>query len=287
MADENLQTRSIEIDGTERQAEPLRRKELPMNPFYPIVYMFGSFIGSFLNVCIYRLPLGKSLAFPASHCPECGSFIRWYHNVPIFGYLVLKGRCISCKAPISVRYPLVEAVTGLISLFLFMKYGLSATMFALFLFCSSLVVVTFIDLKHQIILDRVSLPGIGTGFLFSFFMPQVGWLDSLVGILVGGGSLMLIAFTYSSLTKKDGIGGGDIKLLAMIGAFCGWHSIPFVVFVSSMVGALSGVFIMYSQKKGRSLAIPFGPYLSIAAVMYIFFGPQLTKWYLSLVSFQS
>lgn len=245
-------------------------------------FIFGAIVGSFLNVCIYRLPADKSIAFPPSSCPLCGNRIRWYDNIPIVSFLLLKAKCRACHAPISWRYPLVEALNGLLTLFLFLKLGPSLSFLALFIFCSSLVVITFIDLDHQIIPDEISLPGIVIGFLFSFFLPWNDWLNSLCGILLGGGSLFLVAWGYEKLTGKEGMGGGDIKLLAMMGAFLGWRSVPFIIFAASLVGSVIGVAAMLIQKKDGKLAIPFGPFLAFAAVLYIFYGRQLIFWYLSI-----
>jgi leader peptidase (prepilin peptidase) / N-methyltransferase len=254
---------------------------LPVS-FYIFSFIFGAVVGSFLNVCIYRLPKGESVVFPPSRCPGCGSRIPWYDNVPIFSYLLLRGRCRTCRAAISPQYPLVEAINGLLTLFLFMRFGLSFAFVVLFLFCSALVVITFIDLEHQIIPDAISLPGIIAGFAFSFFLPQLGWKDSLIGILVGGGSLYLVATLYQLFTGKEGMGGGDIKLLAMMGAFFGWKAVPFIIFVSSLVGSVIGVTVMLVQKKDTKLAIPFGPFLAFGALLYIFFGRQVIHWYLNV-----
>lgn len=254
---------------------------------YPIffnifAFIFGAVVGSFLNVCIYRLPLKESVVFPPSHCPNCDYKIPFYDNIPILSYLALAGRCRCCKGRISPQYPLVELINALLTLFLFMKFGLSLAFLVLFLFCSAMVVVTFIDLEHQIIPDSISLSGIVCGFIFSFFIPQLGWRNSLIGIAVGGGSLLLVAYGYEFLTKKEGMGGGDIKLLAMIGAFFGWRAVPFIIFVSSLIGSVIGITIMFLQKKDAKLAIPFGPFLALGAILYIFFGRQVIHWYLSL-----
>lgn len=251
-------------------------------PFYIFAFVFGAVVGSFLNVCIYRLPEDRSIVSPPSSCPGCGNRIRWYDNIPIVSWLVLRGKCRACKAPISWRYPLVEALNGLLTLLLFIKYGPSLPFLALFIFCSSLVVITFIDLDHQIIPDSISLPGIAVGFLFSFFLPWSGWLNSLLGILLGGGSLLLVAWGYEKLTGKEGMGGGDIKLLAMMGAFLGWRSIPFIIFASSLVGSVLGIGAMIVTKRDGKLAIPFGPFLALGAILYIFYGRLLINWYLSI-----
>ena len=250
--------------------------------FYIFVFIFGAVVGSFLNVCVCRLPKNESIVFPPSHCPNCDYRIPWYDNIPIISYLILAGKCRSCKSRISFQYPLVELINALLTLFLFIRFGPSLAFMVLFLFCSSMVVITFIDLEHQIIPDVISLPGIIVGFSFSFFIPQLGWLNSLIGIAVGGGSLWLVATGYELITKKEGMGGGDIKLLAMMGAFFGWKAVPFIIFTSSLTGSLIGITLMLVQKKDSKLAIPFGPFLALGALLYIFFGKQVIHWYLGL-----
>ncbi len=250
--------------------------------FYIFAFLFGAVVGSFLNVCICRLPEGRSVVFPPSACPSCGAGIRWYDNIPIVSYLVLRGRCRSCHVAISWRYPLVEALNGLLTLVLFLRFGPSLTFLALFFFCSALVAITFIDFDHQIIPDVISLPGIVVGFVFSFFLPWLGWRSSLIGIVAGGGVIWLIIELYYRLRKEEGMGGGDVKLLAMIGAFLGWRAILFTLFAASLVGSVVGVSLMFLQKKDGKLAIPFGPYLALGAVLYIFYGKQIIFWYLNI-----
>ena len=253
---------------------------------YPIygffAFAFGAVVGSFLNVCICRLPKGESVVFPPSHCTRCDYVIRWYDNIPILSYLFLRGKCRRCGEPISLQYPLVEFINGALTLALFLRFGPSFAFAVLFLFCSALVVITFIDLEHQIIPDAITLPGIVIGFAVSFFIPTLGWLNSLIGILAGGGSLLLVAYGYQLLAKRDGMGGGDIKLLAMMGAFFGWKAILFIIFASSLLGSVIGISIMLMQKKDATLAIPFGPYLASAAVLYIFYGNRIIFWYLNM-----
>lgn len=249
------------------------------------VFILGMLTGSFLNVCICRLPKGESVVSPPSHCPSCSYKIRWYDNIPVVSYLFLRGKCRGCGSHISLQYPLVELLNGALALLLFLRFGPTPAFAALFLFCSALVVITFIDIEHQIIPDEISLPGIIIGFVLSFFLPGHSWLNSLLGILLGGGSLLLVAYGYQRLTGKEGMGGGDIKLLAMMGAFLGWKAIPFIIFASSLTGSLIGVSMMLLQKKDSKLAIPFGPYLALGAILYIFYGRQLIRWYLGLSGF--
>jgi leader peptidase (prepilin peptidase)/N-methyltransferase len=245
-------------------------------PFF--AFVFGSMIGSFLNVCILRLPEKKSLLFPASHCPQCLKPIRFYDNVPLISYLALKGRCRFCGQRISPQYFIVELATAFLSLFIFLHYPL-VEYFIYFAFFASLLVVTFIDLKYQIIPDVISLPGIGAGFLASFVLPRIGYLDSLLGIALGGGILYCVALGYFLVTKTEGMGMGDVKLLAMIGAFLGSKTVIVTIFLSAFLGAAVGIFIMMIKGKSRKYAIPYGPFLSIGAFLSFFWGDSLIEWY--------
>ena len=255
-------------------------------PYYLIeifIFVIGLCIGSFLNVCIYRLPASQSIVRPASRCPNCGRSIAFYDNIPLLSYLWLRGRCRYCRTKIAIRYPIVEVLGGLFALATFIKFGLTLEALVYFIFIACLMVVTFIDLDHRIIPDLITLPGIPLFFAASFAVSSVAFKDSLLGILVGGGSLFLVAWIYSLITKKDGMGGGDIKLLAMMGALVGWQGVLFTIFVSSLVGTLSGLAIMLQARKGMKLAVPFGPFLAIGGITYIFFGTQLITWYFHLL----
>jgi len=247
-----------------------------------LAFFFGMCIGSFLNVCIYRLPMSKSIIHPRSMCLSCGNTIRFYDNIPIISYVGLRGRCRYCSTPISIRYPLVEAMSGLFGLGVYLKFGPTPQAVIYFAFIATLLVITFIDIDHRIIPDVISLPGIPVFFLASLSLPTLTYLDSLLGILAGGGTLYLVAFVYTLLTKKEGMGGGDIKLLAMIGALIGWKGVFFTIFVSSAVGTVSGMVIMLMTRQGMKLAVPFGPFLAIGAISYIFFGPQLLAFYFNM-----
>ncbi len=238
----------------------------------------GAAIGSFLNVLIYRIPEGQSIVFPSSRCPKCTHSIRFYDNIPIISYLVLRGRCRDCREKISLRYPIVEAITALLSMFLFWKYGLSIKYVFSFTFTCALIVITFIDLDHQIIPDVITLPGIPLFFLMAVFFMGIPILEALLGILIGGGCLFAIAFLYEIITKREGMGGGDIKLLAMLGAFLGWKSIFFILFVSSLLGAVVGISVMIAKGKDMKYAVPFGPFLSIAAIAYLFVGIDVMNY---------
>ncbi len=240
----------------------------------------GAIVGSFLNVVILRLPQeNSSIVFPASHCPKCETPLNWYENIPIISYIFLLGKCSHCKTKISVQYPIVELLMALLSGAVFYKFGLSITAVGYFLFCAALLAIIWIDIHHQIIPDVISLPGVIAGFLFSFFNPQLSWQSSLLGLLIGGGILYAIAMLYFILRKQEGMGGGDIKLLAMIGAFLGWQSLLFVIFFSSLTGTIVGLSAMAKQKKGGATRIPFGPFLSVAALLFLFFNSQILFYF--------
>lgn len=245
------------------------------------VFSLGACIGSFLNVCIYRIPAEVSIVRPPSRCPHCGTPIRWWQNIPIVSWLFLRGKCSSCKVKISVRYLLVEALTGLLFLKIYSIFAMQPATLVFWVFAAALVTLTFIDLDHQIIPDVISLPGIVIGFATVSLTP-LSWSNSLIGIILGGGSLWLIAIGYEFLTKNEGMGGGDIKLLAMIGAFLGWKAILPVIFISSCLGTIVGVPLMLRQRASGKLAIPFGPFLSAAALIWLFWGKSLLYWYLGL-----
>ncbi len=248
-----------------------------------IILIFGMCIGSFLNVCIYRLPSSTSIMDPPrSVCPNCESLIKYYDNIPVISYLLLTGKCRNCRAPISFRYPVVEIISGLFAVCVFLTFGLTLSGLIYYIFISALIVITFIDIDHRIIPDVITLPGIPVFCLSTFAIQEISFRDSLLGLLAGGGSLYLVGLIYYLLKKKEGMGGGDIKLLAMIGALLGWKGVLFTIFFSSALGTVVGLILMLSRKKDMTLAIPFGPFLSIAAISYIFFGKELISWYLHL-----
>ncbi len=241
-----------------------------------LALLLGALVGSFLNVVILRLPdENGSIVLPPSHCPHCQTPLHWYENIPVFSFLFLAGRCRSCRVSISWQYPLVESAMALLSLGLYHRFGLSLAFGIYFLFVAALLVVIFIDLRHQLIPDVISLPGIVIGFAVSFINPFVSWQDAGLGLLIGGGLLYSIALGYYLFTKRVGMGGGDIKLLAMIGAFLGWQSLPFVVFSSSLLGSIVGIGAMFKQKKGGKTMIPYGPFLSVSALIYLFFRERI------------
>lgn len=246
-------------------------------------FITGLCIGSFLNVVIARLPQEKSIVHPPSACPVCDYRLRWYDNIPLISYLILRAKCRQCKTRISLRYPVVELLTGFFAFLCYYRFNLTMQALVYFVFICFLLVITYIDLDHFIIPDILSLPAIPIFFLASFLLPDFTWKDSLFGILAGGGGLFLLAWIYYLITGNDGMGGGDIKLLGGIGAALGLTGALFTVFVSALLGTVIGLAIMVAQKESGKLKIPFGPFLSIGAICYIFFGPQILWWYFSMM----
>lgn len=247
-------------------------------------FILGTVVGSFLNVCIHRLPREKSIVSPSSHCPHCGTPIHFYDNIPLISFILLRGKCRACKGPISIRYPLVELLMGLFSLVLFFRYGISALYLIYFIFFASLTVVSFVDLSHRIIPDVISLPGILAGIAFSWLHPELSLKHSIIGVFLGGGTLYLVASGYHLVTKREGMGGGDIKLLAMIGAFIGWKGVLFTILCSSFIGAVvGGALMLISSEADSKYAVPFGPFLSLGAIIYILWGEILITWYLGFL----
>jgi len=253
------------------------------------VFVFGALVGSFLNVCILRIPNGASIVSPPSHCLSCKTAILFYDNIPLLSYLILRGRCRACGAPISPRYFLVELLTAVLAVALFERFGLGFTFFVSFLFVAALIVISFIDLDVRIVPDVISLPGIVCGLVLSavgYFLVRPDAelvpspVSSIIGILAGGGFLLATAWLYEKFTGVEGMGGGDIKLLAMIGAFLGWPSVPITLFIASLVGSVVGITCMLLTGAGRRLALPFAPFLCAGAVLFIFFGNQLIDFYL-------
>ena len=246
-------------------------------------FIFGLCIGSFLNVCIYRLPVAKSIVHPRSMCPQCGRLIPFYDNIPVLSYLLLLGRCRQCRTSISFRYPLVELLTGLFAFITVLKFGVTLTSLVYFIFIAALLTITFIDIDHRIIPNVITLPGIVFFFAAGFLVPQITWKDALLGILAGGGSLYLVAQAYYLLKKVDGMGGGDVKLLAMIGALIGWQGVLFTIFFASLTGTLAGLAVMIKNRSTMKQKIPFGPFLAIGAICFLFFGQPIIRWYFDIL----
>jgi leader peptidase (prepilin peptidase)/N-methyltransferase len=240
----------------------------------------GLMIGSFLNVCIYRLPRRESIVWPASHCTSCNRPLTWFENIPIVGWLALRGRCRTCASRISAVYPLVEVTTGAVFAGGALVYGVSPLLFVRLAFACALIVLFVIDLQHRILPNAITLPGIAAGFLASLFLPP-GWLSSLIGIAAGGGILFAIAEAYYRLRGIEGLGMGDVKMLAMIGAVLGWPLMLLTLVLASFVGSLVGVGLMASGRGGMQAALPFGTFLALGALVAAVAGDPILSWYLS------
>jgi leader peptidase (prepilin peptidase)/N-methyltransferase len=254
-----------------------------------MAFVFGAIIGSFLNVCIVRIPEGDSIVSPPSQCPGCKNALRFYDNIPLISYLILLGRCRYCDERISPRYFFVELLMASLGVALYYQFGFGLAFLVGFVFVAALIVISFIDLDVRIVPDVISLPGIVIGLLFSvvgrFLITDThavvpSPLSALLGVLLGGGFLLALAWVYETFTGVEGMGGGDIKLLAMIGAFLGWTSIPFTLFFASLVGSVVGLAFMIGKGVGRRFALPFAPFLCLGALLYLLFGQELVRFYL-------
>ena len=230
-----------------------------------LLFGLGLVVGSFLNVCIHRLPREESIAWPASHCTSCNRTLRWYENIPLVSWAVLGGRCASCKSRISVRYPVVELTTGALFLAGYFAFGLTPLLPVRLLFACAMVVLFAIDLEHQILPNEITLPGIVVGFLCSLAVPP-GWQSSLVGMLVGGLFPFLIAEAYLRIRGHEGMGMGDFKMLAMVGAFLGWPLVWVTLIVACILGVVIGGGVLLISRRGMSTRIPFGTFIAVAAL---------------------
>ena len=240
----------------------------------------GLVVGSFLNVCIYRLPRRESIAWPASHCTACQRRLRWFENIPVVSWVALRGRCATCRVPIAVTYPLVELVTAVLFAAGFLVYGPTPLLAVRLLFGCALIVLFVIDLQHQILPNAITLPGIVTGFAASLALPP-GWLPSLLGIVLGGAIPFLIAEAYMRVRGHEGLGMGDVKMLAMIGAFLGWQLMLVTLVFASFAGSIVGLGFV-AAGRGLKYALPFGTFLAAGAFVATFLGEPLLRWYLSL-----
>jgi leader peptidase (prepilin peptidase) / N-methyltransferase len=249
----------------------------------PIVVagLFGAIVGSFLNVCIYRLPLGSSVVWPSSACARCGRALAWFENIPIVSYLALAGRCRTCRERISIRYPIVEAITALMFAGAWFLYGPSPLLVSRVIFGCALIVLFAIDLEHQLLPNAITLPGIVVGFLLSFFT-EPGWLSSLIGILLGGGILYAMAEAYYRIRDEEGLGMGDVKMLAMVGAFLGWQLTFMTLMLASFAGSAIGGGLILMQRGGMKTALPFGTFLAVGAALAATVGYPLLDWYFRL-----
>jgi leader peptidase (prepilin peptidase)/N-methyltransferase len=267
-------------------------------------FLLGACIGSFLNVCIHRLPADESVVRPGSRCPRCATPIAWHDNIPLLSWAWLGARCRACHAAIPARYPLVEAATGALAVLALVRFGATAAAAVAFVFTAALLLITFIDFDHRFIPDEVSLPGIVVGLAASFLPGGVAPLDAFGGVLLGGGVLWAVAWGYERLTGVEGMGYGDVKLLAMMGAFLGWQAIPAVLVVASITGSVAGALLIFArggtrrarriaarfgvsavpawmQRAARRTEIPFGPFLALGAVLALYVPAIMVPWQLA------
>jgi leader peptidase (prepilin peptidase)/N-methyltransferase len=255
----------------------------PLPPLFLLVAAgaFGAIAGSFLNVCIHRLPLGASIVWPGSACPHCARELSWSENIPVVSWLVLRARCRTCRGPISLRYPFVEALTAALFVVAWWYYGPGPLLASRLVFGCALIVLFAIDLEHHLLPNVITIPGIVVGFAFSFFT-EPGWLASLIGILAGGGMLYLIAIAYYWVRHEEGLGMGDPKMLGMIGAFLGWQLTLVTLMIASLTGTAVGLGMMAAGRGTLKYALPFGCFLAVGAVLAAAAGPPLLDWYLGL-----
>jgi leader peptidase (prepilin peptidase) / N-methyltransferase len=252
----------------------------------------GAIVGSFLNVVIHRYPLEESVVFPPSRCPACGAPIRWFDNVPILAWLWLRGRCRDCRGPISPRYPLVELANALFYLAIFLYTGPTPGFLLIAAFVSMIIVLIYIDAEIQILPDVIDLPGIAVGLamgalalgnVYPALTVSSSIVDALAGGLIGAATILAIVGAYWLLRRVEGMGQGDVKMLAMIGAALGWRAVPGVLLLAAVTGTLIGVPIALRSERGMQLPLPFGVFLGFATLAVLFFGPTLSEWYLSLL----
>ena len=271
---------------------------------FGIVLLFGLIVGSFLNVCIARIPLESSIISPPSHCPRCNTPIRWYDNIPLVSFAVLGGRCRTCGQRISWRYPLVELLNGLLFLWAIIEFGFTGEAILVMALCSTLVVITFIDLDHQIIPDVITYPGMVIGLgVAPFFMstlavplsfglgtvlPPMGqygtaFLNAFIGLVLGGAPLYLIGLLWEKLRKVEAMGGGDVKYMSMVGSFLGWKGAFLTIMLGAVSGSIVGVALILLKKHQADKVIPFGPFLAFGTLLTLFRGPEIIAWYLGFI----
>jgi leader peptidase (prepilin peptidase) / N-methyltransferase len=246
-----------------------------------IVTFLGLAIGSFLNVVIHRLPRNQSLVSPGSRCPSCGYSLGAADNVPVLSYLLLAGRCRKCRTRISIRYPIVELITGALFVLFYVFFGWTALLAVRLLFVSAMIALFAIDLEHHLLPDAITLPGIVVGLIASAFLPP-GLVSALIGTAIGGGVLWAVGEAYYRYSGQEGMGGGDVKMLAMIGAFLGWQQVIVTLIFSSIAGSIIGLLVIAIKRGGMKHALPYGTFLAIAAVLASLWGEPLVAWYTGL-----
>ncbi len=247
---------------------------------YLIAALFGLVIGSFLNVCIYRLPLDQSIVWPASRCTSCGRALSWYENIPVLSYAALGGRCRTCRARISLMYPAIEGLTAVLFVATCAVFGFSWLLPIRIVFGCAMLVLLVIDLQHQILPNEITLGGIVVGIAASLIAPP-GWRDALIGAAAGGGILWLVAWGYRVVRRQEGLGFGDVKMLAMIGAFLGWKLMLLTLASASILGSLTAGVLMLGGRASLQSKLPLGTFLAVAAIFASLFGTPVVEWYLS------
>ncbi len=245
-----------------------------------LVVVVGLVVGSFLNVCIHRLPRGVSIVYPPSHCPFCGRSLRWFDNVPVIGYVVLRGRCRACGEPISLMYPAVELATAAFFLLQYWHVGWQPLLIVRLALSGAMLVLFVIDLRHRILPNVITIPGIVVGLVASLFV-EPGWIDALIGLAVGSGSLLVISEAYYRIRGEEGLGMGDIKMLGMIGAFLGWQLMLVTLLLASLLGSLAGLAVMALRRGDARYALPLGSFLAVAAIVATLVGEPFIVWYAS------
>jgi leader peptidase (prepilin peptidase)/N-methyltransferase len=270
-----------------------------------IVFLFGLIIGSFLNVCILRIPGGKSIVLPASACPKCGAPIRPYDNIPVLSWLMLRGKCRACKTPISPMYPIVELLTGLLFLACLAAFGLTPEALKWAAFAAIMVVLVFTDLRERVLPDVVNFTGFGIGLAFSLFTkpidgtalwianhmfdfpppaPVLSFVDAILGAALGSGLLWIVSEGYFRLRGREGMGLGDVKMMLMAGAFLGVKRVLLTIFVGAVLGSVLGLLFILVRRKGSDYELPFGTFLGAAALLVVFYGTPAVNWYQSLLA---
>ena len=251
------------------------------DPTHVVLFaLLGLVVGSFLNVCIHRLPRGESIVHPPSHCPVCGHTLRWFDNVPVLGWVQLGGRCRGCRKPISIMYPAVEVATPLLFLLQYWEVGLQPLLVPRLVFTCAMIVLFLIDLQHRILPNVITVPGIVIGLAFSVVL-EPGWIQASIGVLVGGGSLLAISEAYYRIRGEEGLGMGDVKMLGMIGAFLGWQVMLVTLLFASLLGSIVGIGMMAFGRGGAKYALPLGSFLAAAAVASTVIGQPFVAWYAS------
>jgi len=246
-----------------------------------MVGIVGLMVGSFSNVCVYRIPRGESVVFPSSHCPRCNHDIAWYDNIPLLSWFILGRKCRHCSCHISARYPLLEVLMGMSWAWLAFYYGFNPVLLQAIVLISLLWILTLIDLETGLLPNALTFPGILAGLLFAWWFGA--FIDAVIGAIAGYSVFWLVAKVFLLVTGKEGMGYGDFKLLAMLGAFMGWQALPFIVFVSSFVGAIVGIGYLKLANKDRHAEIPFGPYLAFAGMVWFVWGESFLQWYMPLI----